>query len=236
MKQFSKIFLFYTHSLIAHTSHVALVNFYNLNGETSARLDASNSVYAPIPDASYRFIFISPFLFNCPHTHLANIHKMYKDELLHCKSWIEFVRCLRSEWQDTILFGTLILNANVGFLAISSVTEVLELPAQTLSYISVFFGLGSIMTGAIQYPEDRDGLFANDAVRTISTYVLSADRDSLQTRFFKMRSVIGFESLAMLYSLPYAFMIWGYAVHHIFSMHVLRFFAGWSHSCLHFLP
>jgi hypothetical protein len=89
---------------------------------------------------------------------------MFKDGILNCKGWNDFTRSLRSEWQDTVLFvgsqsqfygpwnliflqGTLILNANVGFLAISSGTIMLHRLAQTLSYISVFFGIGSIMTG-----------------------------------------------------------------------------------------
>ncbi|KAJ7485356.1 hypothetical protein FB451DRAFT_1392105 [Mycena latifolia] len=132
----------------------ARTKFYNFNGEPSARLDSTNSVYGPMPEASYPFIFISPLLFNSPRSHLTNIHTMYKDGILNCMGWKHFIRHLRSEWQETILFGTLILNANVGFLAISSGTIALEPPAQTLSYISGFFGLGSIMTGVLQFQVD----------------------------------------------------------------------------------
>ncbi|KAJ7097722.1 hypothetical protein C8R44DRAFT_949315 [Mycena epipterygia] len=108
---------------------IALIRFYNFNGENSARLDSTNSVYGP-----------------------------------------DFAE--------------------------ASGSMVLEPTTRMLSYISVFFGLGSIMTGmflARQYrQEDRDAGFSEIA-----------------NRFFARRSIIGFQSLAMLYSLPYAFMIWG---------------------------
>ncbi|KAJ7827831.1 hypothetical protein B0H13DRAFT_1917454 [Mycena leptocephala] len=125
--------------------HAALSRFYYFNGESSARLDSSNSIYATLPGTSS--LFCSVLLFNSPLTHIKNINKMFKDGILNCKGWNDFTRSLRSEWQDTVLFGTLILNANVGFLAISSGTIMLHRLAQTLSYISVFFGIGSIMTG-----------------------------------------------------------------------------------------
>ncbi|KAJ7505944.1 hypothetical protein B0H11DRAFT_1976753 [Mycena galericulata] len=174
----------------------ALGRFYNFNGETSARLDSTTSVYGHVSEVSSSFIFLSPLLFNSPRTHLDNIHTMYSDGILNCMGWKHFIQQLRSEWQDTILFGTLILNANVGFLAISSGTIPLKPPAQILSYISVFFGLGSVMTAMFlgrQYrQENRDAGFTQIAAP-----------------FFARRSIIGFQSLAMLYSLPYALMIWG---------------------------
>ncbi|KAJ7732249.1 hypothetical protein DFH07DRAFT_968515 [Mycena maculata] len=174
----------------------ALMRFVHFYGETSARLDSMTSVYGFVPEPSYLFIFLSPLLFNSPRTHLTRIHTMYNDEILNCRGWKDFIRNLRSEWQDTILFGTLILNANIGFLAISSGTIALKPPALIPSYISVFFGLGSILTSMFlgrQYQqEDRDVLFS-----------------AIATEFFKRRSVVGFQSLAVLYSLPYAFMIWG---------------------------
>ncbi|KAJ7881476.1 hypothetical protein B0H13DRAFT_1891352 [Mycena leptocephala] len=151
--------------------HAALSRFYYFNGESSARLDSSNSIYATLPGTSS--LFCSVLLFNSPLTHIKNINKMFKDDILNCKGWNDFTRSLRSEWQDTVLFGTLILNANVGFLAISSGTIMLHRLAQTLSYISVFFGIGSIMTGMFlsrRYrQEDRDACLSDVAVQTINT-------------------------------------------------------------------
>ncbi|KAJ7020246.1 hypothetical protein C8F04DRAFT_1403752 [Mycena alexandri] len=172
----------------------ALARFHNFNGEHFARLDRSNSVYGPPEHPRPYFTLISILLFNSPAAHLPRIQIMYKDGILNCLGWKEFIHELRSEWQETILFGTLILNANVGFLAISP--GALTSPAQILSYLSVFFGFGSVVTGFIlsrQYGHEfRHPCSSSDT-----------------TQFFIRRSVIGFPALAMLYSLPSTFMLWG---------------------------
>lgn len=151
--------------LLMNICNVALERFYNFNGEAFARLDRRNSVYGVISKPSYIFILVSLFLFNSSTTHLDNINMMFKDGFINSVSWNKFIRKLRSDWQETVLFvriqfdivpplrfsqSTLILNANIGFLAISSGTIILELPSQASSYISVFFGLGSIMIGVFE--------------------------------------------------------------------------------------
>ncbi|KAF7366714.1 hypothetical protein MSAN_00929500 [Mycena sanguinolenta] len=173
-----------------------LSRFQNFNGELFARLDRSNSVYGPVPEPSSRFILISRILFNSPATHLVSIQMMFKDGILNCLSWKEFMSGLRAEWQETILFGTLILNANVGFLAISSGTLTVEVLARTLSCISVFFGFGSVVTGLVLCRQ-----YENEFKHPCSS--------SDTTAFFSRRSVIGLQSLAILYSLPSTFMLWG---------------------------
>ncbi|KAJ7676617.1 hypothetical protein DFH06DRAFT_1121927 [Mycena polygramma] len=177
----------------------ALARFINANGQSYARLDSETSIYGWTHNPSKVFILVSILLFNASRQHFNNIHTMYKDGNLNCARWKHFVRKIRSEWQETTLFGTLLLNANVGFLAISSGAVVLEPLARTLSYISVFFGLGSILTGMFlsrRYAEeDSDAGFC-----------------LVVTGFFARQSVIGFQSLAILYSLPYAFMVWGMIV------------------------
>ncbi|KAJ6548497.1 hypothetical protein B0H19DRAFT_1265326 [Mycena capillaripes] len=175
--------------------HFARERFYNFNGEQFARLDRRNSVYDAKSKASYLFMLVSLFLFNSPTTHLNNINTMFMDGFINSASWNKFVRKLRSDWQETVLFGTLILNANIGFLAISSGTVHLEPLAQISSCISVFFGLASIMIGLLlsrQYGQEPEDAVARDA-----------------TDFFERRSIIGLEWLAIVYSSPYAFMIWG---------------------------
>ncbi|KAJ7679397.1 hypothetical protein DFH06DRAFT_1465496 [Mycena polygramma] len=175
----------------------AVPRFYYCHGEPMARLDSTISMYGPTPrPTSSYFIFVSPLLFNSPINHFKNINTMYNDGILSCTEWKQFIQRLRLEWQETILFGTLILNANVGFLAISNGTLIVDTSAQTLSCISVLFGFGSVMTGLIlsrQYGEK----FLHPCS--------SADL----TQFFKRRSVGGLQSLAILYSLPSASMIWG---------------------------
>ncbi|KAK7058158.1 hypothetical protein R3P38DRAFT_2844596 [Favolaschia claudopus] len=173
--------------------------FINCNGEFCARLDSMNSVYGVTENApSSRFAFMAGILFKIPHAHLRTLNAMYRDRLLNPRSWKEFIHRLRSEWQETVLFGTLILNANVGFLAISSGNLDLAPLPRALSYISVLFGLGSVLTAIClsrQYgQQDRDNIVV-DMMGPAG--------------FFARRSIVGLESLAVLYALPYGFMIWG---------------------------
>ncbi|KAJ6518021.1 hypothetical protein C8R47DRAFT_1189440 [Mycena vitilis] len=176
---------------------LAVPRFYYCHGEPIARLDSTMSMYGPTPrPTSSYFVFFSPLLFNSPINHFKNINAMYNDRILSCTEWKQFIQRLRLEWQETILFGTLILNANVGFLAISNGTLIVNTSAQTLSCISVLLGFGAVMTGLIlsrQYGE------------TFLHPCSSADL----SQFFKRRSVGGLQSLAILYSLPSASMIWG---------------------------
>ncbi|KAJ6615092.1 hypothetical protein B0H10DRAFT_1950218 [Mycena sp. CBHHK59/15] len=119
-------------------------------------------------------------------------------------SWNKLIGRLRAEWQDLILYfiggqATLVLNANVGFLAIPNIGNSVT-GAQISSYISIFFGLGSIIFGLIlsrKYRlETQDAATACEAIK-----------------FFKRHreSVFGLEALAIVHSLPYVLMMWGMA-------------------------
>jgi hypothetical protein len=90
---------------------------------------------------------------------------MYLDQWLNYSSWHTLFTGLISEWQGLILYvsgyvttlsdnessntaqGTLILNTNVAFLAIPGTG--VSPAAQLSSYISMCFGLGSIIMGRI---------------------------------------------------------------------------------------
>jgi hypothetical protein len=86
------------------TRDTALAKFYNANGESYARLDGGNSIYGMIPKTSSPLMLLSVFHFGAARQHLINIHTMFKDGNLNCQGWKHFVRNLRSEWQETILF------------------------------------------------------------------------------------------------------------------------------------
>ncbi|KAJ7468782.1 hypothetical protein FB451DRAFT_1257315 [Mycena latifolia] len=181
---------------------IAREKFYNFNGEYFARLDKRNSVYGTSYVPTQAFLLGSLLLFNAPVTHLTNLEMMFKDEIISVASWNKFIGKLRSEWQETVLFATLILNANVGQ------------PAQISSYISVYFGLGSIITGLMHSRQYNQG-------------PQEAGTGGDLNQFFAKRRVIGMESLAILYSWPYAFMIWGMITFFIaFLMLVLQSLNG----------
>ncbi|EEB99584.1 hypothetical protein MPER_00712 [Moniliophthora perniciosa FA553] len=80
---------------------------------------------------------------------------------------------MRDEWQSINLLATVILNANVAFLAIQSVDENSVTPArsaaQITSYLSVIASLGSIVIGLLLTRKNKGSkLGAVDAVRKVA--------------------------------------------------------------------
>ncbi|KAJ7226654.1 hypothetical protein B0H12DRAFT_1149059 [Mycena haematopus] len=96
----------------------ALDRFYNFHGEKTPRLSNGESVYGSIPQRSHVLVWLSsPLLFNLPLRYLQTLQLVNTDHLINYASWQRFITALRSEWLDLVLYGTLILNTNVGFLS-----------------------------------------------------------------------------------------------------------------------
>ncbi|KAJ7439702.1 hypothetical protein B0H11DRAFT_2354990 [Mycena galericulata] len=123
----------------------ALERVNHLHGEYAARLDRRKSVYGASPKRHYWMVLLSPLLFNAPNRHLRDLRAIFMDELVSQLSWKRLMEKVLLEWQDMTLYGSLILNANVGILAIpGSVNTPI---AQVSSYMSICFGLASIILG-----------------------------------------------------------------------------------------
>ena len=140
---------------------------------------------------------------------MAGVHAVR--EYLSC---VPLLRTLTHLVQATVL-----LNANVAFLAIPSVDtgeNISRTPQQIISYISVMTGAGSILIGLLlqrQYrvkPKDTVdeavGLLSFEIFRLL-IYLSSPQVSFLNARTHPTRGV---ETLAILYSLPYALLIWRY--------------------------
>jgi hypothetical protein len=95
-------------------------------------------------------------------------------------------------WCSVSIFpqATVVLNANVAFLAIQSVDNngaqnLNRSPAQISSYLSTLTSIGSIIIGLLLVKQNR------------AKFISRRKHESL-----------GLETLAILYSLPYAMLIW----------------------------
>jgi len=91
-----------------------------------------------------------------------------------------------------------LLTANVAFLAIPSVdggATYVRSPAQVTSFMSVVFSLGCIVTG--QFLLRYHTIRPQDSAEETAEYLLS-----------QRSSRHGLETLAILYSLPYSFLLW----------------------------
>ncbi|KAJ7037863.1 hypothetical protein C8F04DRAFT_1090427 [Mycena alexandri] len=172
---------------------------YNHHGEVTARLDSNHSVYGTIRKPTPLIKLMGPLLFYAPSHHLENLHATYTDGIIRIRGWSDFIEKLTSEWRQFTLDAAVILNANVGFLSIQSVDQSGYLvlnrsPAQLASYLSILSSIGSIMFGLLlvkQY-RNREKLRPADASQFMFNY----------------RSELGLEKLAILYSLPYAMLMW----------------------------
>uniref|UniRef100_A0A0W0GDU7 WW domain-containing protein n=1 Tax=Moniliophthora roreri TaxID=221103 RepID=A0A0W0GDU7_MONRR len=188
--------------------------FCNFHGLPAARLDRDRSVHQKSsyrPPRSLLIRILSPIMFSAPDTHCRALDKLWVDRFIHATSWNKFIANMNTEWQELILFGTVLLNANVAFLAIQSVDEDTaspnRSPAQIASYLSVVASIGSVIIGLMLARKNKvkSKEAADDAAIFLNSF---------------MTERLGLETLAILYSVPYALLI------------VILFLAGFSFMCL----
>jgi len=113
-----------------------------------------------------------------------------------------------------------LLNANVAFLAIPSVDpgDRNRSPTQLASYLSIVASVGSVVTGLLLLrqhrtkPQDSAEEVVSYPVRPLAPISsLTAPTPSpQQDRYLRSRlhNALGFETLAILYSLPYSLLLW----------------------------
>lgn len=172
------------------------VHFY---GEPAVRLLRGASVYGTIRRRTLLIRLVSPILFAAPLQHLKALERIWVDDIVHEPTWKVLINKFNKQWEEFILFATVMLNANMALLAIQSIDEVtppFRSPTQIASYLSVVASIGSILLGLLLIKMNRIRLTetAPDALRFLDE---------------RVSKVVGLEMLAILYSLPFAFLMWG---------------------------
>ncbi|KAJ3825329.1 hypothetical protein F5880DRAFT_1730331 [Lentinula raphanica] len=113
-------------------------------------------------------------------------------------SWLEFIQSLKDELQQIILFNTVLLNADIAFLAIQSIDNSSNLPkrspAQIACFLSIVACFGSIILGLILVRTHYAKTTGDKAVKFLEPWTSGQ---------------FGFGLLAFLYSVPYALLLWG---------------------------
>ncbi|KAK0470200.1 uncharacterized protein EV420DRAFT_1257604, partial [Desarmillaria tabescens] len=162
------------------------VDFY---GEPGPTLDFSNGGkqgYVIYKQTHMGLItLLSPLLFFAPDIHCATLYEVWSDGIS------------KMEWNSTDnikhLQATVLLNANIAFLAIQSIDESSVYkgcsPAQIASYVSTIMSIGSVTMGLLLLQKNCHK--SRDYNRTSVSYV-----------FYHLR--LGLETLAIMYSLPWA--------------------------------
>jgi len=122
------------------------------------------------------------------------LQKMWVDNLMHKAVWEASLQKINDEWREFTLYATVMLNANVAFLGIQS-NDVSGSAAQISSYCSVSTSIGSIILGLLLVRQNQ-----------------TKHRDTADDAegFLRNRAhpLLGLETLAILYSLPYALLMW----------------------------
>ncbi|KAF8190343.1 hypothetical protein K438DRAFT_922970 [Mycena galopus ATCC 62051] len=187
--------------LVGRLMHTfARTRVYNFHGEPGARLNSDQSIHATMQKRTMLVKILGPLFYYAPDFHLLALHTMYTDGLVRHRGWAEFVTRLNDEWQEFTLYATVMLNANVAFLSIQSVDQGGNLvaarsPAQISSYLSMLMSIGSIIIGLllVKHHRNRDRNTASEAAEFIAN---------------RTHPTLGFETLAVLYSLPNGLLIW----------------------------
>ncbi|KAH9003501.1 hypothetical protein EDB86DRAFT_2826628 [Lactarius hatsudake] len=170
--------------------------FLCFHGQKNARLGKHQTVYCDLKrERSIFIMLLSPVLFLAPEVHLREIEKLWTDEIIIDTAWKSFIPKLLEEWQELMLLSTVMLSANVGFLAIPGVVVNITTPAQIASYMSMEASVGSIVIGLLLVRHNRSRQKEDPA--GAATYL---------TQYTHKR--FGLEPMAILYSLPWALLMW----------------------------
>ncbi|KAH9941629.1 uncharacterized protein BXZ73DRAFT_9683, partial [Epithele typhae] len=189
-----------TYARIQSTIHIErTIRYY---GERYAQLDVFSSIRAaPPPNTSILFKIATYFFFFTPEIYLERLNKAWVNRMVNPQYWRKFIEDTQADWQGSITPTTVILAANLSFLAIQSVDQNGESTptrsmGQIVSYLSLFLSMGSIFSIAIleRQHRHRDHHHAEDAM----IY--------LQPRAMTPRGV---EMLAIMFSIPTALFLWG---------------------------
>ncbi|KIJ27569.1 hypothetical protein M422DRAFT_37700 [Sphaerobolus stellatus SS14] len=151
--------------------------FYNYHGLRTPRLYRTQ--IEEKRSKSYSMWFISIILFGAPNMHLKTIRELYVDHLIYQEGWRRLIELLLNDWQDLILWSTVVLTANMSFLAIFNSRDdiVAENPAITCSLVSAFASIFAIIIGLL----------------------------FVRQKYLEKHSL---QSLVIAYSLPYGLLMW----------------------------
>ncbi|KAF9230470.1 hypothetical protein BU15DRAFT_57204, partial [Melanogaster broomeanus] len=169
--------------------------FFDCHGEESVRLSSDQTVHGWKYHPSLLMTACAPLLFMAPVANVRLLHRTLNAG--GTEKWNTCVNKLNSQLQDTNLLATVLLNANVGFLAIQSVDNGDGIPLKQLaSYMSLVASLSSIILGLVfvQHTRTETGKTGFHVPKFL---------DRLQ------HGTHGLETHAIVYSLPYALLLWG---------------------------
>ncbi|OJA12718.1 hypothetical protein AZE42_02885 [Rhizopogon vesiculosus] len=169
----------------------ALAKFFNFCGQPGARLNSDQSIFSKYKPRRSLFIKILSFcLFWAPCDYAKELDGIWVDRVINRVLWKQFIDKLSNDWSSLALYATVILNANVAFLTLQ-----VDMLAKSFSFVSTMTSVGVVVLGLILVRQNQ-----------------RKDQDSAEqaSEFLGKMShqVFGTEVLAVIFSLPYALLMW----------------------------
>ncbi|KAF9234075.1 hypothetical protein BU15DRAFT_53071 [Melanogaster broomeanus] len=187
-------------------SNSKFVNFY---GQPGARLNADQSVYTKLrgqDQATSLLIRISDLvLFRGPSAHVNELQRVWVDRSVNAPRWKGFISKLSNVWAGFTIYlslnSTVMLAVDVSFLAIPALDPTQPsakegLAASIATYMSIIFVVGSLVV-SVQLSNRIRGQ-ENASAKEAAAIMLRSTQ-----------SMLGTDALAIMYSLPFALLIWG---------------------------
>ncbi|KAG2065151.1 hypothetical protein BDR04DRAFT_188824 [Suillus decipiens] len=167
--------------------------FSNFYGEIGARLGTDHTVYAEDSYLDKRPLvkLFNLVLFGSPSSHVRKIDSVWVDQSVNRPRWKTFMNGLTNEWSGLAIYSTVMLAVDISFLAVPAISE--QPPAQITLYISALCSVASLVVSALLAQSNHQ-----DSIDQATAFM---------TRM--TRSLHGKENLAIIFSLPYALVIWG---------------------------
>jgi hypothetical protein len=135
--------------------------FLNFHGQYGARLSRKQSIHIHDdhkPSRSYLFKILSPILFSAPNVHLRTMTEIWADKLVIKALWGDYFTKLSDEWQGHTVYASILLTANIAFLAIPSNDAGnvnFRSATQVASYVSVVTSFSSMMLALLLRRQHR---------------------------------------------------------------------------------
>ncbi|KAK0239690.1 hypothetical protein EDD85DRAFT_822868 [Armillaria nabsnona] len=176
----------------------------NYHGQRDARTDLSESVFRHDHNNVKRtvpFRTMNLLLFYAPIKHYTSLHEVWVDKLISRGPWQRLIEQITDKWQQYVGLATILLAVNMAFLAIPSVDEMgpgqqHRFVTQILCYLSVASSMATIILGLMLVSH-------HNALKHVDVVVVTG---FLQRHW---QEHIGFERLSIVYSTPYALLMWG---------------------------
>ncbi|KIK91513.1 hypothetical protein PAXRUDRAFT_830785 [Paxillus rubicundulus Ve08.2h10] len=181
------------------------VNFY---GQPEARLNVDQSVYTKLrgqDETPSLLIRISDLLlFGGPSAHATELQRVWVDRTVNFPRWKGFVSKLSNEWAGFTIYSTVMLAVDVSFLTIpalapkpvTATTTSMQDASNTSTYLSIITVVGSLVV-SVQL---------SNGIRGQGT---SSAEEAAEAMMWWTKSILGTDALAIMYSLPFALLIWG---------------------------